>query len=99
MEYEEIESIRAALDETPDPDLAAQLLELGDHEIYDLYDSVEEYQALRLFRLLSLEQKVDLIGNMGEAEQERLIRRLPMENMRAVLEELDPDDLVTSFRP
>lgn len=94
MEHEELESMRAALPDTPDAMAAAQLAELGNHDVYDLYNSVDESQALRVFRLLTLEQKVDLIGNMGESEQERLIRRLPMENMRAVLEELDPDDLV-----
>jgi magnesium transporter len=94
MEHEQRESMRASIPELTDAELGAQLAELGDHDVYDLYDSLDEDQALRVFRLLTLEQKVDLIGNMSEPEQERLIRRLPMENMRAVLEELDPDDLV-----
>ncbi len=94
MEHEQIESMRAQLPELPDTEVAARLSELGDHDIYDLYDSLDDHQSLRVFRLLQLEQKVDLIGNMGESEQEWLIRQLPMENIRSVLEELDPDDLV-----
>jgi len=94
MEHEQIESMRAQLPELPDTEVAARLSELGDHDIYDLYDSLDDHQSLRVFRLLQLEQKVDLIGNMGDSEQEWLIRQLPMENIRSVLEELDPDDLV-----
>ncbi|MFW5744134.1 MAG: magnesium transporter, partial [Spirochaetota bacterium] len=50
--------------------------------------------SVRAFLLLDLESKVDLISNLSEHDQEWLIGQLPIDNMRVVFDEMDPDDLV-----
>jgi len=77
-----------------DRTLRERLAELPDHGVIDLYRSLPDDDSLRMFLHLNLEQKVDLVTNISEPEQERLIRLLSIENLRAVFDEMDPDDLV-----
>jgi len=94
MESDEIELLRSTLDYMTDAELRLALSDLGDHEVYELYDSLDDAPSVRMFLLLDLERKVDLVANMGVSEQEWLIKQLPMENLRSVFDEMDPDDLV-----
>ncbi|MFP4375979.1 MAG: magnesium transporter [Spirochaetales bacterium] len=94
MESGELELLHSTFDYMSDPELRTALSDLGDHEVYALYNSLDGAQSLRMFLLLDLERKVDLVANMGVSEQEWLIKQLPMENLRSVFDEMDPDDLV-----
>ena len=89
-----IELVANGFDDFTDRELATLLSDLGDHELLDLYYGLDDDQSVRAFLLLELERKVDLVSNLSEAEQEWLLGQLPMENVRAIFEEMDPDDLV-----
>ncbi len=84
----------SAFDELSDEEIRSLLADLGDHELLELYAHLSDTQSVRAFMLLDLESKTDLIANLSDAEQEWLISQLPMQNMRTVLDEMDPDDLV-----
>jgi len=89
-----VNSIRAKFDELTPAELRTTLDELGSHDLLDLYRSLDDDQAFKAFLHLDLEQKVDLVADLGDQEQESLIRRLPIDNVRTVFDEMDPDDLV-----
>jgi len=93
MNSDIVEEIHASFEELDDQTLRSRLQELADHDVIDLYSLLDDDESLRMFLHLDLEQKVDLVSNISEPEQERLIRQLPIENIRTVFEEMDPDDL------
>ena len=94
MSSDAVNSIRAKFDELTPAELRTTLDELGSHDLLDLYRSLDDDQAFKAFLHLDLEQKVDLVADLGDQEQESLIRRLPIDNVRTVFDEMDPDDLV-----
>ena len=94
MSAEDVNVLLSAFDDLSDAEIRGLISDLGDHDLIDLYGSLDDEQSVRAFRLLDLESKTDLIANLSEAEQEWLLSQLPMQNMRAVLDEMDPDDLV-----
>ncbi|MFW5742660.1 MAG: magnesium transporter [Spirochaetota bacterium] len=94
MSSHDVELVYSSFDELSDSELRGMLDDMGDHDLLDLYHALDEDQSVRAFLLLDLESKVDLISNLSEYDQEWLIGQLPMDNMRAVFDEMDPDDLV-----
>jgi magnesium transporter len=77
-----------------DPKLNKLVAELPDHDLVELYDSLDNEESVRLLHLLDLDRKVALVENLSEPEQEWLLRKLNVENVQAVLDEMEPDDLV-----
>ena len=94
MSTSDVELVLSAFDDLSDGDLRSLLNDLGDHDLLDIYYSLDDDQSVRAFLLLDLERKVNLVSNLSEPEQEWLIGRLPMDNLRIVFDEMDPDDLV-----
>lgn len=94
MSAEDVNVIYTAFNDLSDPELRGMLEDLGDHDLLDLYSALDEEQSVRAFLLLDLESKTDLISNLSDSEQEWLILQLPMQNMRTILDDMDPDDLV-----
>ncbi|HKJ86662.1 MAG TPA: magnesium transporter, partial [Spirochaetia bacterium] len=94
MSTSDVELVLSAFDDLSDADLRSLLNDLGDHDLLDIYYSLDDDQSVRAFLLLDLERKVNLVSNLSEPEQEWLIGRLPMDNLRIVFDEMDPDDLV-----
>jgi magnesium transporter len=70
----------------------ANEMPLGD--LLDMWRFLSEEEAVRVFLLLSLERKVNLITSLGSNEQEWLIKSLSLENARVLFEEMEPDDVV-----
>ncbi|MFP4114109.1 MAG: magnesium transporter [Spirochaetota bacterium] len=89
-----VELLSNSFDDLTDAELRSQLNDLGDHDLLDLYYALDDEQSVRAFLLLDLERKVDLVSNLSEPQQEWLIGRLPIDNVRAIFDEMDPDDLV-----
>lgn len=95
MSSENVDAIRANFDSLDDATLRRQLSELPDHDVMELYESLDDdEESVRMFLLLELDQKVDLVSNISEPEQEWLIRQLPIDNVRSIFDEMEPDDLV-----
>lgn len=94
MSSRDLGSIRSAFETSSDDELRLIFAELGDHDLIELFDTLSDDDAYRMFLLLNLENKVDLVSNIPESDQEWLIKQLPIQNARVVFEEMDPDDLV-----
>jgi len=94
MSSHDVELVSSSFDDLCDSELRGMLDDMGDHDLLDLYHALDEDQSVRAFLLLDLENKVDLISNLSEYDQEWLIGQLPIDNVRAVFDEMDPDDLV-----
>ena len=94
MSSYDVKLVYSSFDDLSDSELRGMLDDMGDHDLLDLYHALDEDQSVRAFLLLDLENKVDLISNLSEYDQEWLIGQLPIDNVRAVFDEMDPDDLV-----
>lgn len=66
----------------------------------DIIDLIENWRILTddeadiIFKNLPLEQKIDLIVELPDAEQERIIHSLSAKNKKELFKEMEPDDLV-----
>jgi magnesium transporter len=88
-----IDNLRAYLKDLKDQDLKKAVAEIPMNELIEIWDDLDEEEELKLFRILDLERKVDLMDTMPISKQELLIRSLTGEHAKALLAEMDPDDL------
>ena len=88
-----VENIREYLHILDDSELRNVVANLPVHDLVDIWDSLEEEEVQRIFLLLDLEKKVHLITSLSPADQELLIKALPIDNIRRVFKEIEPDDL------
>ena len=68
--------------------------DMSRQDIVQLWEDLKDIEAINLFLLLSIEQKAELITELGAADQEWLIENLPLDNAREIFEKIEPDDLV-----
>jgi magnesium transporter len=94
MTSENVLAIQSEFDTLDDATLRQRLAELPDHDIVELYESLDDDESVRMFLLLELEQKIDLVSDISEPAQEWLISHLPIDNIRVIFDEMEPDDLV-----
>ena len=90
---DEIQRIRRYLHNLDDRHLTSLIADAAMADLLYLWDDLDREQELKIFSLLDLERKVDLIGSLPGARQEALITALSAEHARFLLEEMDPDDL------
>jgi magnesium transporter len=88
-----LDNLRDYLKDIKDQDLKKAVAELPINELIEIWDDLDEEEELKLFRILDLERKVDLMDTMPVSKQELLIRSLTSEHAKALLAEMDPDDL------
>jgi magnesium transporter len=88
-----VENLREYLHLLDDSELRNVVANLPVHDLVDVWDSLEEDEAQRIFLLLDLDKKVHLITSLSPADQELLIKSLPIDNIRRVFKEIEPDDL------
>jgi len=88
-----LDNMRAYLKDLKDQDLKKAVAEIPINELIEIWDDLDEEEELKLFRILDLERKVDLMDTMPISKQELLIRSLTSEHAKALLAEMDPDDL------
>ena len=88
-----IDNLREYLKDLKDQDLKKAVAEIPITELVDIWEDLDEEEELKLFRILDLERKVDLLDTMPISKQELLIRSLTGEHAKALLAEMDPDDL------
>ena len=88
-----LDNLRAYLKDLKDRELKKVIAEIPINELIEFWDDLEEEEELKLFRILDLERKVDLMDTMPISKQELLIRSLTSEHAKALLAEMDPDDL------
>ncbi|MFP4330593.1 MAG: magnesium transporter [Spirochaetaceae bacterium] len=89
-----LDNLREYMEQMSDAELKDALQKLPTHEIIDHWNSLSEEEAGKLFLLFPLEKKVELITELNHQDQEWLIKSLPLENIREILDAIDPDDLV-----
>jgi magnesium transporter len=88
-----LDNLRAYLKDLKDQELKKVIAEIPINELIEIWDDLEEEEELKLFRILDLERKVDLMDTLPISKQELLIRSLTGEHAKALLAEMDPDDL------
>lgn len=88
------ENLKEYLDLLGDQELRSAMAEIPVHDLIDFWDYLEDEEKTRVFLLLDLERKVHLTTELSQPDQEKLIQNLPMDNIRALFEEVEPDDLV-----
>ncbi len=88
-----LDNLRAYLKDLKDQELKKVVAEIPINELIEIWDDLDEEQELKLFRILDLEHKVDLMDTLPISKQELLIRSLTGEHAKALLAEMDPDDL------
>jgi magnesium transporter len=88
-----LDNLRAYLKDLKDQELKKVVAEIPINELIEIWDDLDEEQELKLFRILDLERKVDLMDTLPVSKQELLIRSLTGEHAKALLAEMDPDDL------
>ena len=62
-------------------------------EMIEFWDDLSEEEAVKIFSLLSLETKTDLMNSLPPSSQELIISALSAEHTKILLEEMEPDDL------
>ena len=82
MELLDHRQLREVLHEVPAP------------ELIEMWPALDSEEAHKIFLLLKLDQKVDLMRAISLGEQEDLLKSLSLDNMRQVFQEMEPDDLV-----
>ena len=90
---DELQRIRQYLDNFDDKHLGSMLSETATADLLHLWDGLTPTEELKIFSLLDLDKKVDLIGALPPARQESLVTAMSAEHTRFLLEEMDPDDL------
>ncbi|MFO7781754.1 MAG: magnesium transporter [Spirochaetia bacterium] len=88
-----VENLREYLHILEDSELRNVVANLPVHDLVDVWDSLEEDEAQRIFLLLDLDKKVHLITSLSPSDQELLIKSLPIDNIKRVFQEIEPDDL------
>ena len=88
-----LDNLRAYLKDLKDQELKKVVAEIPINELIEIWDDLDEDEELKLFRILDLERKVDLMDTLPISKQELLIRSLTSDHAKALLAEMDPDDL------
>ena len=88
-----LDNIREYLKDLKDQELKKVIAEIPINELIEIWDDLDEEEELKLFRILDLERKVDLMDTLPISKQEMLIKSLTGAHAKALLAEMDPDDL------
>ncbi|MBN2552424.1 MAG: magnesium transporter [Spirochaetales bacterium] len=88
-----LDNLREYLKALGDQELKKTVAQIPINELIEIWDDLEEDEELKLFRILDLERKVDLMDTLPISKQELLIRSLTRDHAKALLAEMDPDDL------
>jgi magnesium transporter len=88
-----LDNMREYLKDLKDQELKKVIAEIPINELIEIWDDLDEEEELKLFRILDLERKVDLMDTLPISKQEMLIKSLTGAHAKALLAEMDPDDL------
>jgi magnesium transporter len=88
-----LDNMREYLKDLKDQELKKVIAEIPINELIEIWDDLNEEEELKLFRILDLERKVDLMDTLPISKQEMLIKSLTGAHAKALLAEMDPDDL------
>ncbi len=87
------EYIAANVKTMSDKEIKTLLSQMSLADLIELWDYLEEEDVIRLFLLLDLSQKVDLIHELPTSQQEFIILQLSTAHIKRLLEEMEPDDI------
>ena len=82
------DNMRKYLNELKEPELRKVIMKTPINELIEIWDDLEEEEELKLFGMLDLERKVDLMDTLPISKQELLIRSLTGDHAKALLAEL-----------
>jgi len=88
-----LDNIRDYMQPMKDQELKGLIAEITVQDLLDFWDDMSEEEELKIFSLLDLERKVDLMTSISQSKQEMLIKSLTSESAKLLLAEMDPDDL------
>ncbi|MFW5796798.1 MAG: magnesium transporter MgtE N-terminal domain-containing protein, partial [Alkalispirochaeta sp.] len=86
-----IENLREFIQELSDEQLRDMIADMAMQDIVELWPDLKEVEAINLFLLLPIEQKAELITELGPGDREWLIENLPLDNAREIFEKVEPD--------
>jgi magnesium transporter len=94
MEFDrEFDNIREYMNLLDDKDLKRIISETSTQEIIDIWEDLNEEEEIKMFSLLDMERKVEVISELPPSSQESIILALSEERAKILLEEMEPDDL------
>jgi magnesium transporter len=88
-----VDNMREYLKDLKDQELKKVIAAIPINELIEVWDDLDEDEELKLFGILDLERKVDLMDTLPISKQELLIKSLTGAHAKALLAEMDPDDL------
>jgi magnesium transporter len=88
------ENVRQYMNILNNDELRKILSDMSPSELRDLWTSLNSDESRRIFVILPLESKVDLVNELSPPDQERLIKELTTVSTKRIFEEMEPDDLV-----
>jgi magnesium transporter len=88
-----IEYIQEYLSILTQEELRNLLAEIDIQELYEVWDSLTDEQAIKIFLNLGMEKKVTLMGLLSNLQQEQLLQKLSVDHRKLLLSEMAPDDL------
>lgn len=88
-----LDNIRQYMSLMKEQELKRLITETTLPELIDIWEELSEAEELKIFSILDLDRKVDLITALPYSKQEALIKSLTGEHAKMLLAEMDPDDL------
>ena len=88
-----IEYIQEYLSILTQEELRHLLAEIDVQDLCEVWDSLTDEQAIKIFLNLDMEKKVTLMGLLSNFQQEQLLQKLSVDHRKLLLSEMAPDDL------
>ena len=93
MKYS-LEYIKEYLNILKPDEIKNLLLEISLQDLIENWNTLTPEESIHIFKSLNLEMKVELINSLTYKEQEMILSELNVANIKPLLNEMEPDDIV-----
>ena len=93
MHQTAIDKIKELVAKKKPKELKRYLSTLQMNELSEAWDDLDAEEAITVFSAFDGDKKISFVPLLSVGQQEELIKSLTAENMKILLEEMDPDDL------
>jgi magnesium transporter len=95
---EELERLRAAVEEAAAPDLVAITEDARPQELVEIWEELPGSRQADLLGTLPPDKAAEILANLPEETQPQALEALPDARAQEILEALDPDDLADALQ-
>ncbi len=95
---EELDELRASIEDAPPNELAARAGQARPQEIVDIWEDLSRERQGEILSVLAPEKAAEILSNLPEDAQPQALDALSAEGVRKLLEALDPDDLADTLQ-